>query len=127
MRDGDVYRHVGRADDLFKVDARWVVPSRVEGVLMELPEVAAAAVAGVDDDRGLTRVHAWVVPRGDAGVDPAALRRHVARRLEPHAAPVTVWTRDTLPQLPSGKLDRRALTPGDAGVSASPASPPGGG
>ncbi|MCB0881899.1 MAG: LLM class flavin-dependent oxidoreductase [Thermoleophilia bacterium] len=121
VRDGDVYRHVGRADDLFKVDARWVVPSRVEGVLMELAEVAAAAVAGVDDDRGLTRVHAWVVPRGASGVDPVALRRHVARRLDPHAAPVAVWVRDVLPQLPSGKLDRRALAPDDdvSGTTAS--------
>ncbi|MFN8110212.1 MAG: AMP-binding protein [Thermoleophilia bacterium] len=27
-RDEDEYRHVGRVDDLFKVDARWVSPSR---------------------------------------------------------------------------------------------------
>ncbi len=111
-RDGR-YRHVGRADDLFKVDARWVVPSRVEGCLVELPEVAAAAVAGVDDEDGLTRVHAWVVARAGADVDPVALRRHVAHRLGPHQAPQSVWLRDALPSLPSGKLDRRALTPGE--------------
>lgn len=111
-RDGR-FRHVGRADDLFKVDARWVVPSRVESCLVELPEVAAAAVTGVDDDDGLTRVHAWIVPRAGAEVDPVALRRHVAHRLGPHQAPQSVWVRDALPSLPSGKLDRRALTPGE--------------
>ena len=61
VRDGDEYRHVGRVDDLFKVDARWVSPSEVEACLLGHPAVREAAVAGVADDRGLLRVVAWVV------------------------------------------------------------------
>jgi acyl-coenzyme A synthetase/AMP-(fatty) acid ligase len=113
-RDGTM-RHLGRSDDLFKVDARWVSPSQVEGALLEHPAVAEAAVIGVDDEEGLTRPAAHVVlaPGADAGDDLAEeLRRHVAHELAPHMAPRTVTVRETLPRLPSGKLDRRRLREG---------------
>jgi acyl-coenzyme A synthetase/AMP-(fatty) acid ligase len=114
VREGGVYRHVGRADDMFKVDARWVSPAEVEGALLERPEVAEAAVGGVTDADGLMRVHAWVVAAEGSEADPTELRRHVARRLAPHMAPQSVTLRDALPRLPGGKLDRRALRAGDA-------------
>ncbi|MGI9539536.1 MAG: LLM class flavin-dependent oxidoreductase [Miltoncostaeaceae bacterium] len=106
-----VYRHLGRADDLFKVDARWVSPAAVEGALLDHPDIVEAAVAGVPDDRGLMRVAAFVVTVAD--VDPEALadrlRVHVADALAPHSAPQSVRAMESLPRLPSGKLDRRAL------------------
>ncbi len=105
-------RHLGRSDDLFKVDARWVSPTQVEGALLGHPAVAEAAVVGVDDEEGLTRPAAHIVlaAEADAGDGLAEeLRRHVARELAPHMAPRTVTVRDALPRLPSGKLDRRAL------------------
>jgi acyl-coenzyme A synthetase/AMP-(fatty) acid ligase len=111
-RDG-VYRHLGRSDDLFKVDARWVSPSEVEGALLAHPAVAEAAVAGVPGDDGLVRPAAWVVPASRTDDDDdelaAELRRHVARSLEPYKAPQSVTLLDELPRLPSGKLDRRRL------------------
>ena len=108
-------RHLGRSDDLFKVDARWVSPSQVEGALLGHPAVAEAAVIGVDDEEGLTRPAAHVVLA--AGADPddglaEELRRHVAHELAPHMAPRTVTVRESLPRLPSGKLDRRRLREG---------------
>jgi len=106
-------RHLGRSDDLFKVDARWVSPSQVEGALLGHPAVAEAAVIGVDDAEGLTRPAAFVVLADGAGADGLAeeLRRHVAHELAPHMAPRTVTVRESLPRLPSGKLDRRRLRP----------------
>ena len=108
-----VYRHLGRSDDLFKVDARWVSPTEVEGALLTHPAVAEAAVVGLPGADGLTRPAAFVVLAeggggggDDLGVD---LRRHVARALEPHKAPQRVTVLEALPRLPSGKLDRRAL------------------
>ena len=107
-----VYRHLGRADDLFKVDARWVSPVEVEAALLDHGAVAEVAVVGRPDDDGLLRPAAFVVltPEADPGDDlAAALRRHVARALAPHTAPQTVTVVDELPRLPSGKLDRRRL------------------
>jgi acyl-coenzyme A synthetase/AMP-(fatty) acid ligase len=110
-------RHLGRSDDLFKVDARWVSPSQVEGALLGHPAVAEAAVVGVRDEEGLTRPAAHVVLAPDADADAGdglaeELRRHVAHELAPHMAPRTVTVRESLPRLPSGKLDRRGLREG---------------
>lgn len=108
--DGGVYRHLGRVDDLFKVDAKWVSPVEVEGALHEHQAVAEAAVVGRVDDSGLTRVAAFVVTRQDGGdVLAAELRRHVARRLAPFMASATVRFVDELPRGATGKIDRRAL------------------
>ena len=106
-----VYRHLGRADDLFKVDARWVSPAEVEAALLDHPAVAEAAVVGRPDADGLLRPAAFVVLTREAeeGDLAAELRRHVARALAPHSAPQTVTAVDALPRLPSGKLDRRRL------------------
>jgi acyl-coenzyme A synthetase/AMP-(fatty) acid ligase/alkanesulfonate monooxygenase SsuD/methylene tetrahydromethanopterin reductase-like flavin-dependent oxidoreductase (luciferase family) len=114
LREEDgVYRHMGRADDLFKVDARWVSPAEVEAALLWHPAVREAAVVGVPDEDGLLRAAAFVVAdpgAGDGEEDlPAALRRHVAHALEPYKAPRVVRLVESLPRLPSGKLDRRRL------------------
>ena len=110
-QDG-VYRHLGRSDDLFKVDARWVSPTEVEASLLDHPAVEQAAVVGLPGDDGLMRPAAFVVLAQDvpAPDDLAGdLRRHVARALEPYKAPQAVTPLEELPRLPSGKVDRRAL------------------
>jgi 4-hydroxybenzoate-CoA ligase/benzoate-CoA ligase len=109
-RDG-VYRYVGRSDELFKVDARWVSPPEVEAVLVEHADVAEAAVVGLPDERGLLRPAAFVVLAGGASSEGllVELRRHVAHRLEPHQAPQELVPLAALPRLPSGKVDRRVL------------------
>ena len=110
--DDGVYRHLGRSDDLFKVDAKWVSPVEVEGALHEHPAIAEAAVVGLPDADGLVRPAAFVVladGSGD-GTDLAEeLRRHVAHRLARHMAPVTVAVLSALPRGATGKVDRRAL------------------
>ncbi len=110
-QEGGVYRHLGRSDDLFKVDARWVSPTAVEDSLTEHPAVAEAAVVGLPDADGLVRAAAFVVLRPDTPVEglAAGLRRHVARAIGRHAAPQGVTVVAELPRLPSGKLDRRSL------------------
>ena len=109
-----VYRHLGRADDLFKVDARWVSPVQVEAALAGHPWVAEAAVVGRPGDDGLVRAAAVVVPTTEAvpAEMEAELRRHVARALGSHSAPQTVTVVEELPRLPSGKVDRRRLREG---------------
>ena len=112
VAEDGVYRHLGRADDLFKVDARWVSPTQVEAALLTHAAVAEAAVVGRPDADGLPRPAAFIVlAEGAEAADglAAELRRHVARALAPHAAPQTVTVLDALPRLASGKLDRRRL------------------
>jgi fatty-acyl-CoA synthase/benzoate-CoA ligase/fatty acid CoA ligase FadD22 len=111
--DDGVYRHLGRSDDLFKVDAKWVSPIEVEGTIHQHPGVVECAVVGRRDDAGLLRAAAIVVAHDAARVDPVGfaddLRRFVAHRLAPYMAPATVTIVDSLPRGATGKVDRRAL------------------
>jgi acyl-coenzyme A synthetase/AMP-(fatty) acid ligase/alkanesulfonate monooxygenase SsuD/methylene tetrahydromethanopterin reductase-like flavin-dependent oxidoreductase (luciferase family) len=112
--DADGYRHLGRSDDLFKVDARWVSPTAVEAVLVGHPAVAEAAVVARADGDGLPRPAAYVVLSPGAAAEGLAsdLRRLVAGALGAYTAPQSVTIMTALPRLPSGKLDRRTLRQG---------------
>jgi acyl-CoA synthetase (AMP-forming)/AMP-acid ligase II/alkanesulfonate monooxygenase SsuD/methylene tetrahydromethanopterin reductase-like flavin-dependent oxidoreductase (luciferase family) len=115
VAEDGVFRHVGRADDLFKVDAKFVSPVQVEGVIHEHPAVREVAVGGRADDAGLMRVVAVIVPTAEAGADDARtradteIRQAVARALGAYAAPSVIEWRDELPRLASGKVARRML------------------
>ncbi|MFF7994391.1 amino acid adenylation domain-containing protein [Kitasatospora xanthocidica] len=117
--DGVLEFH-GRTDEQVKLRGFRIEPGEVEHALLQLPEVAEAAVvvrrAG-QTDAALT---ACVVLAEGAGAAADTLRARLAERLPAHLVP-TAWTvLDALPLTGSGKVDRRALADGDtvAGRSA---------
>jgi benzoate-CoA ligase len=114
VEEDGVFRHVGRADDLFKVDAKFVSPVQVEGVIHDHPAVAEVAVVGRADEKGLMRVVAVIVPRDGTDTDAAEhdIRQAVAHALGAYAAPSVIEWRDELPRLASGKVARRMLRGG---------------
>ncbi len=111
VEEDGVFRHVGRTDDLFKVDAMFVSPVQVEGVIHEHPAVADVAVVGRLDDTGLMRVVAVIVPV--EGTDTAAagheIHAAVAHALGAYAAPSAIEWRAELPRVASGKVARTML------------------
>lgn len=123
MQRGGVYRHMGRSDDLFKVDARWVSPTAVEAVILDHEGVEEVGVVALPDDQGLLRAAAFVVP-SSGWLDERAgrsIRRRVSQALGHHCAPQRVVAVARLPRLPSGKLDRRRLREAEShGVTATP-------
>ncbi|MBO1420080.1 non-ribosomal peptide synthetase, partial [Streptomyces sp. FH025] len=106
--DGALEFH-GRTDDQVKVRGFRIEPGEVEHALLQLPEIAEAAVvvrrAG-QPDAALT---ACVVLAEGARPSTETLRTRLAGRLPAHLVP-TAWTvLDALPLNTSGKVDRRAL------------------
>ena len=94
-----------------KVHGAMVATNEVEAALTLLPEVAEAAVVGVPDDDGGTRLVAYVVaPRGTA-LGAWKLRRDLAARLPSVAVPSAFVPVDVLPRTLRGKVDREALPP----------------
>jgi benzoate-CoA ligase family protein len=98
----------GRADDLIKVSGQWVSPLEVEDCLLRHPDIAEAAVIGVDRD-GLTLTKAFLVPRDGATLDPAAIQTYVKQRLTRHKYPREIEVMSALPKNDRGKIDRKAL------------------
>lgn len=99
--------HRGRADDAIKVKGKWFRPQEVESVLLEHESVRECAVVAVDDEAGLAKPVAFVVPDGD--VEEEELVDWVLERLEPYKHPRRVFFVEELPQTHLGKVDRAEL------------------
>lgn len=106
--DGSLYLR-GRTDSQVKVNGVRVELHEIEAVLSQHPGIKEC-VACIDRvDAAETRLVAYVVPAAPA---PAAeeLRQYLHARLLPAMVPAAFIQVDALPRLPSGKLDRYALS-----------------
>ncbi|AGL13775.1 type I polyketide synthase [Actinoplanes sp. N902-109] len=113
--DGDQLFLSGRAGDLIIRGGTNIHPAEVERVLLGLPGVADAAVAGRPHHRLGQVAIAWVVPAAD-GVDPTALLAACRRALSAAKAPDEIRVVEVIPRTSSGKVLRDRL--GAAGRSA---------
>ncbi|NUT46132.1 MAG: long-chain fatty acid--CoA ligase, partial [Saccharothrix sp.] len=110
--DADGRLHLtGRARDVVIVIANLHYAGPIERVIAEHPDVAEAYVVAVPDDDTGEAVHAFVVPTDGRAPDPAELRALVTARLGPACAPVRVTAIAEPPLAPSGKPDKRLLSP----------------
>jgi acetyl-CoA synthetase len=118
-RDG-YFWFVARCDDVIKSAGHLIGPFEVEGVLMEHPAVAEAAVIGKPDSVAGAIVKAFVTLK--PGQEPsAALQReiliHARQRLGATLAPKELELRSQLPRTHSGKILRRQLRDEELGLT----------
>ncbi|GAB2763726.1 AMP-binding protein [Sinomonas soli] len=107
-------RILGRADDVVITGGVKASAARVAAAVEALPGVREAFVAGVDDPEWGQALAAAVVlaaPEGPAGQEtvPEDIRAAAAELLG-RLAPKSWLALESLPLLPNGKPDRRALT-----------------
>ncbi|HUO54499.1 MAG TPA: Pls/PosA family non-ribosomal peptide synthetase [Rhodoblastus sp.] len=105
--DGKIAFH-GRIDDQVKIRGFRVELGEIEAKLSVQPGVSQAAVVLRNDD-GLDQLVAFLVAEKGAALDPKALRTQLRAVLPPYMAPSRYETRDSLPRLSSGKVNRNAL------------------
>ena len=112
-RDAEGYfTYCGRADEMLKVDGKWLSPQEVENCLLRHPDVREVAVVGVVDAHGLTKPHAYVIPHRRSAQLGDELKAFVREQLEPYKAPREVVFVDALPRTHLGKVDRGKLRKG---------------
>ena len=99
----------GRDDDMIVSGGENVFPQEVEELLLGHPEVADAAVIGVDDEDFGKRLAAFVVRRGEAGVGESELKDHVRANLARYKVPRQIAFLDELPRNATGKVLKRQL------------------
>ncbi|HEY3359823.1 MAG TPA: benzoate-CoA ligase family protein [Polyangia bacterium] len=112
--DDGYFWFCGRADGRLKVGATWVTPAEVEQALLAHPAVWECAVVGAEDEDGLLKPLAFVVP--NVGHTPGpALAKEIMQFVKDQIAPVKYprWVEflDELPKSPAGKLLRHKLKP----------------
>lgn len=101
-----VLRRVGRVDECARTGAVVTSPVPALAALRELPGVARAAVVPATSGG----FDAAVVPVDGARVDVARLRARLAGLLPAGSLPGRLVVVDALPLLPSGKVNRRAVS-----------------
>lgn len=109
--DGHLF-FAGRLGDTIKSSGMNVTPLEVESMLEEQPEVAMAIVTGLDHPERGQDVVAAVALQPGAAVDGEELRARLREELASYKVPrhVAVFASAAdLPQLDSGKVDRRGV------------------
>src|ERR1019366_4364403 len=102
--DGNI-EFLGRADRQVKIRGFRIELGEIEAVLGQHSAVREAVVLAREDAPGEKRLVAYVV--ADSTADE--LRRFLKDKLPDHMLPAVVVLLDTLPMLPNGKINRRAL------------------
>jgi acyl-CoA synthetase (AMP-forming)/AMP-acid ligase II len=104
---------VGRDDEMIVSGGENVYPIEVEKTLAAHPEVAEAAVIGVDDEQYGQRLAAFVVLESgahlDKGAAPDTLKEHVRENLANYKVPREIAVLDELPRGSTGKILRNEL------------------
>ncbi len=98
---------VGRDDEMIVSGGENVYPIEVEKVLAGHPDVAEAAVIGVDDEQFGQRLTAFVVLANP--VTPDELKAYVRENLANYKVPREITVLDELPRNNTGKIARREL------------------
>jgi benzoate-CoA ligase family protein len=121
MRTGDKYvvddngnfRFMGRADDLFKVNGQWVVPSEVEAEMCNDERVRECAIVLVRRDASTLPTLLGYVTLHEASAHPEAIAESIRCRAKEALAhfkvPKRIRVLGELPRTPTGKVDRRRL------------------
>lgn len=109
--DGQL-EHLGRVDDMVKVMGQQVHLTDIEKAISELEGVCEACVVPKRDQKGGTRLVAYVVVAEVFG-GSAAARARLSDRIPAHMVPARFVVLDSLPTLPFGKIDRGALGASD--------------
>jgi non-ribosomal peptide synthetase-like protein len=106
--DGEI-QFLGRIDGQVKLRGFRIELSEIESVIMQCAGVSAAVVA-VKQVVEIDRLIAYLVPKQDAELDLEAIWDTMRSRLPMYMVPASLEILDTLPTLPSGKVDRKHLT-----------------
>ena len=98
---------LGRAGEMVKINGNRVEPGEIETVFKKLTHTGWAAARAIADDTG--KVHVCVYYTDDIRIDPEDIRKRMMEYLPYYMIPSHFIRIDTIPLLPNGKLNRKAL------------------
>jgi acyl-CoA synthetase (AMP-forming)/AMP-acid ligase II len=106
--DGFIYI-VGREKDFIKPSGYKVMTATIEQVLLEIPEIAEAAVVGVPHDQLGEAAKAFVVLKENASCSAESILDHCRTKLPAYAVPCCVEYMTEFPKNPAGKVSKKIL------------------
>ncbi len=109
MDEKGYFYFVDRKKDLIKIGGFQVWSKEIEDVLLTMPGVHSAAVAGIKSEMGEEKVVAWVVREEGCLIEAAAIRDHCRKYLTAYKIPREVYFIDEIPRTNVGKVLKREL------------------
>jgi non-ribosomal peptide synthetase-like protein len=107
--DGEI-EYLGRIDTQVKLRGYRVELTEIESVLLEIPEIAQAAVSSFAPEPGVTELVAYYsVKRGAAAPESSAIAAFLKARLPAYMTPAYLERLDFFPTLVTDKIDREKL------------------
>ncbi len=108
LPDGNI-KFLGRIDNQVKIRGFRIELGEIEVVLSQHPAVREAVVLVHEDQPGDKYLVAYVTYYEEQVLSPTALRRFLQEKLPDYMMPGSFVILDTLPLMPNGKVNRRAL------------------
>jgi amino acid adenylation domain-containing protein len=99
---------LGRIDDQFKLRGHRVELAEIDDVMASIGGIADAGTIVVEE-KGEPRLIGFVVSAGNAVIDESALFAAMRENMPASMVPHRILRIDTIPRLPSGKVDRGEL------------------
>jgi len=107
LKDGNI-EFLGRCDDQVKVRGYRIELGEIELVLSRHEDVAQAVVVANEDEFGIKRLVAYVVP-GEFSPSPTELREYLEGILPEYMVPSFFMYIEQIPITLNGKVDRKSL------------------
>src|ERR1035441_3582720 len=101
--------HLGRKDSQVKIRGYRVELAEIDHVLTTAPGMADSAVSLVKDRLGQDRLVGYVIPNESCQFHQEEVEKALESRLPDYMVPRHYVVLDSLPSLPTGKVDRNAL------------------
>jgi amino acid adenylation domain-containing protein/FkbH-like protein len=108
LPDGNI-EYLGRLDHQVKLRGFRIELDEIEAVLATHPGVRQCLVMAREDEPGLKRLVAYVVPRETQPAAEDGLVDHLKRSLPDFMVPSVVVVLEQFPLTPNGKIDRKSL------------------
>ena len=110
-RNDGLLEHLGRLDFQVKVRGYRIELGEIEAGCNDFPGVTQSVVLAREDNPGDVRLVAYLTMNQGVGADDVSLRAHLRGRLPDYMLPQHVVVLPSIPLLPNGKVDRKALPP----------------
>ncbi len=107
LPDGNI-ELLGRIDNQINLSGHRVEPEEIEEIIQSYPGVHRAIVV-TEQDKGATRLVAYVMPRVGQVVNAVELKNHIRQKLPEAMVPGAIAEITELPLTASGKIDRKRL------------------
>ncbi|MBG1265933.1 non-ribosomal peptide synthetase [Nostoc sp. WHI] len=108
LPDGNI-EYLGRIDNQVKIRGFRIELGEIEAVLGQNPHVQTSCVIAREDNPGIKRLFAYIVPQKEVTPTTDELRQFLKARLPEYMIPSAFVILEALPLTPNGKVNRRAL------------------